>query len=489
MYTNFFGFHKKPFNVTPDPDVLYMSRYHQEALASIIYGIRERRGFITIVGEVGTGKTTLLNATLRALDSKTRYAFIFNTDLTFEELLQRVLIDLGLASTESLLPKFIGLDRLNRYATELFAEGGNIVVIIDEAQNLDASTLENLRLLSNLETSKHKLVQIVLSGQPELDEKLRKKELRQLAQRINMRRYIMPLDKENTYKYIEHQLKLAGYRGRQLFGRSALKQIWAYSQGIPRKINMLSDNALLIGYGLGKKRISSSVIREAIRDLTWSPYPLRIAAKKRKNAASVGSDRFKKLRYAIGAVLLAGFFLGAGSLGLWASSSVQKDEVAGLTKQYFFAISGVYDAFMANLFKIDADVKRSYPVDVLETSEADREKVTSAKQRSSLSPPAEPPKKTGGDREDSFGDGGRHFKNVVVKEGDSLYDIVVRTYGKNDKILAYILRANPQIEDPDKIIPGQVVQLPQLNRTEHMPRQGAENKNIRPEHSDNYTEQ
>ena len=178
MYCNFFGFSEKPFEVTPDPKFLYLSPSHQEILATLLYGIQERRGFMTIIGEVGTGKTTLLNAVLDRLPPTTKTAFIFNTDLTFKQMLLMAMIDLGILKSPKNCTKAEAIHRLNEFAVSRLSHGGNVVFIIDEAQNLKRQALENLRLLSNLETRKHKLLQIVLSWQPELDAKLAQPQLR-----------------------------------------------------------------------------------------------------------------------------------------------------------------------------------------------------------------------------------------------------------------------------------------------------------------------
>jgi general secretion pathway protein A len=276
MYTGFYHFSQKPFDVTPDPSFLYLSESHKEALASLVYGIKERRGFIVLIGEVGTGKTTLIHAALERLGDNIKTAFIFNTDATFAQILQMALIEFGLATGEETISKFTALTRLNQYAVRQFSQGVNIVLIIDEAQNLDVQTMENLRLLSNLETSRHKLVQIVLVGQPELDEQLRLRELRQLAQRINLKRYILPLNESGTYHYIQHHLDLSGYKDRRLFDPESLRLIWRFSKGVPRKINMLCDNVLLLGYALGKKKISGAIVQEAVKDLELNPFDIEI---------------------------------------------------------------------------------------------------------------------------------------------------------------------------------------------------------------------
>jgi len=272
MYCNFYKFSEKPFNITPDPKFFFLSPTHGESLASLIYGILERRGFIAIMGEVGTGKTTLINTALERLDTDTKIAIINNTAMTFLQILKMVLIDFGEAKPDEKFSKEIAIQRMNDFVIRQLASGGNVVLVVDEGQNLDRQSLENLRLLSNLETAKQKLLQIILSGQPELDATLRTPELRQLAQRISLKRYLMPLDEKETYAYLKHRLTVANYKGSHLFERRAMQLIWEHSEGIPRKINVLCDNALLIGYANGVKKITSNIIEEAIKDIGWSPF-------------------------------------------------------------------------------------------------------------------------------------------------------------------------------------------------------------------------
>ena len=272
MYNNFFGFSEKPFEATPDPKFLYLTEGLRETLATLVYGINERRGFIIIIGEPGTGKTTLLNAAADQFDENVKVAFIFNTSLAFKDMLHMVLVDLNLAKTEESLTKRNAIQRLNDFALRQNESGGNIALIIDEAQNLNRNSLENLRLLSNLQTRNHKLIQIVLAGQPELDITLQKRELRQLVQRIGLRRHTNPLNEKDAYEYIQHRLKVAKYEGPQLFGNRAKKLIWSYSQGIPRTINFLCDNSLLAGYALERKRIDSAIVEEAIQDLSGKSF-------------------------------------------------------------------------------------------------------------------------------------------------------------------------------------------------------------------------
>lgn len=273
MYDEFFGFSEKPFEMTPDPKFLYLTQGHREVLATITYGICERRGVVTIVGEAGTGKTILLNAVLDQLDEKTKVASILITDVDFDEILGTTVFELGLVKPEEHLPKREQIRRLKEFASEQLAGGGNVVLMLEESQKLSQKAIEELCLLSNLETRKHKLVQMVLCGQPKLDHNLSQPQLRGFAQRVNLRRWLQPLTEKETYGYIEHRMAVANLRDPLLFSPTAQQLIWQYSKGVPRRINNLCDNALLIGYGLSKKKIEANVVEEAIRDLTPSLYP------------------------------------------------------------------------------------------------------------------------------------------------------------------------------------------------------------------------
>ncbi len=269
MYCKHFGFSQKPFDVTPDHRFLYETPGHREALASIVYGIRERRGFVALVGEAGTGKTTLLRAALSRLDKNTKSAFIFNSDLPFLQVMALILDELGILGPVQKLSLIGAVRRLNDFATQQFAEGGNVVIMVDEAQNYDTKTIEGLRLLSNLESGEHKMIQVVLAGQPELDSKLSKRAMHQFAQRISLRRTTVALAEQHAYEYIRHRLKIVGYKGSGLFSKKALNLIWLHSEGIPRKINILCDNVLLNAYGMGQKKIKAIAVAEAINDLSF----------------------------------------------------------------------------------------------------------------------------------------------------------------------------------------------------------------------------
>ena len=265
MYNSYFGFSESPFNVTPDPRFFYTNPVYLEAYANLRYGIEAKKGFIVITGEVGTGKTTLLRKLLHSLEDTVHSVFIFNTCLTFPELLQITLQDLGLVPKNA--NKVTMLEQLNDYLIKQLKQNHSVTMLIDEAQDLSDEVLENLRLLSNLETDREKLLQIVLMGQPELETKLDQTRLRQLKQRVAVRCRLSPLKDEEIGPYIDFRLRTAGYDGKALFHRDTVQQIASYSKGIPRLMNIICDNALLIAYAESKKTISADMIKEVARDL------------------------------------------------------------------------------------------------------------------------------------------------------------------------------------------------------------------------------
>ncbi|NQY90721.1 MAG: AAA family ATPase [Deltaproteobacteria bacterium] len=268
MYAHFYRLSEDPFNLTPDPRFHYVNSITREALASVLYGIRARKGCISLVGEAGTGKTTLLKRVAEELQDESTVVFIFNPGVSFDELLEYICMELGL-DVEG-CARLGMLDRLNGFLLESLVEGRNVVVLIDEAQTLPNAVLEGLRLLTNLETSKEKTLQIVLSGQPELEEKLRDPSLRQLRQRIGTRARLEPLRQSEIGAYVTTRLRGAGGKEPGVFSSTALRLVWMASAGIPRLVNVVCDNALLIAFAAGRKRVGCRLMNEAVRDVEGS---------------------------------------------------------------------------------------------------------------------------------------------------------------------------------------------------------------------------
>ncbi|MBI2988106.1 MAG: AAA family ATPase [Deltaproteobacteria bacterium] len=307
MYEEFYGLKEKPFNLTPDPRFFFLSENHRGAFEHLLYGIKEREGFILITGEVGAGKTTLCRALLNKIESQsTDSALVLNPMFSGQELLQCILGDFGIQS-KAMTKKEL-LDELNQFLLNQQAANRNSILIIDEAQNLPLPVLEEIRILSNLETEKEKLLQIILMGQVELKEKLSLPRLRQLNQRISIRYHLQPLGREEVPRYIQHRLTVAGSSGDIHFTQGALREIYHYSQGIPRLINLASDRALLGGYAEQNREIQRQTVIKGLKSLEGEEAP-------RSNGP------FKQ-RLTLGLAALAIFFLGIFSAFFFLDSEI-----------------------------------------------------------------------------------------------------------------------------------------------------------------------
>lgn len=336
MYTKFYRLKEKPFNLTPDSHFLYYSAQHKDALGHLLYGIRERKGFMLVSGEVGTGKTTLCRTLIKEIEGEAEVGFILNSFLSAKELLRAINDDLcchrGAQSNKELV------DELNRFLLEQHERGRTVVVLIDECQNLAAPVLEQIRMLSNLETEKEKLIQIIMVGQPELRDKLEQTHLRQLAQRISVTYHLQPLDYRETVNYIHHRMSVAsggngqddpGGEGRRVlrFSRPALKRIYLYSEGVPRKINILCDRALLVGYVRNKKKITDAMVRRAIAEIRKHPRTVR-GKKRSSSPAVVWTTAALLICACAGSIMFFG-----DSLGVRHTPAPEKGPGAGRTPQ------------------------------------------------------------------------------------------------------------------------------------------------------------
>jgi type II secretory pathway predicted ATPase ExeA len=265
MYKSFYGLKENPFNVNPDPRFLFLTKQIEEALTGLMYGIQTRKGFITLTGEVGTGKTTLVNRLLDWLHHrKSRTAFLFNSRINSNQLFDFILAEFDIPCDSK--SKSQQLMKLNGWLLERYRMGETVVLIIDEAQNLTYPVMEEIRLLTNLETSTEKLLQIILSGQPELEEKLKLPQLRQLRQRIMLRCRTAALSKEQTQSYIIERLKIAGASGDEIFSPAAVDAIHIYSLGIPRVINLLCEHSLVNGFVEQQRPIEPKIVEEVARE-------------------------------------------------------------------------------------------------------------------------------------------------------------------------------------------------------------------------------
>jgi general secretion pathway protein A len=499
MYNKFFGFSEKPFELTPDPDFLYLSHELREVLAIINFGIIERRGFVLLVGEPGTGKTTLINSVMDQLQTNIHFAYIFNPALDFNDLLHTVLTEFEIVIKDENLSKSKAMNKLNSFAIEQFEKEKNIVIIVDEAQYLEGKTLENLRLLSNLETRKHKLIQIILAGQPELETTLSHPKLRQLAQRIGHRCRTNSFDVKDTYEYIDHRLKVAGYDGPQLFGNKAKKLIWTNSRGIPRMINIICDNALLIGFATNKKRIDSSIINEVIEDLKSVPLdnydhpheksaeiiqapadklaaennvPAELSEQTQEDSTDIVEKIKQKfihegetktveknakqfsvtwIAVIVGVVILFNVFV------LYFFSNSFKD----FKNEFYSKLETMKDHIQTQSDRIDKKIGAPISTD----QQAEKELPTGSDKKQVVVEP-ELTQKYPFDHiypVSRTDDKNVKAKNwIVVKKGETLVEIITREYGKmTPRILEAILNINPEIKDPDLIFENQTIKLPE----------------------------
>jgi general secretion pathway protein A len=312
MYKSHFGLTQEPFSIAPDPHYLFMSERHREALAHLLYGVRGGGGFVLLTGEIGAGKTTVCRCFLEQVPGRCNVAYIFNPRQSAEELLESICDEFGIPRPETPGRLPTARDRvaaLNEYLLRTHGVGQNNVLVIDEAQNLSAEVLEQLRLLTNLETNERKLLQIILIGQPELRDMLARPELEQLAQRVIARYHLEALTPRETAQYIQHRLTVSGLSGALPFDMPSMQRIHALTRGVPRRINLLCDRALLGAYASGRPTVSMEIVDKAAAEVTGEPAP-------RRRKPSWRSPR-ARIALALGAGALGGAALfGAGLLAI-----------------------------------------------------------------------------------------------------------------------------------------------------------------------------
>jgi general secretion pathway protein A len=497
MYEQYFGLSRKPFNATPDPWFHYTNRAYQEAYATLLYGIQERKGFIALIGEVGTGKTTLLRRLMDNMNPVIKAVFVHNTMLTFDELVEFICAELEISVSG--VARLARLQALNRFLVAEAKSGGTVVLLLDEAQNLSAEALENLRLISNLETSTDKLLQIVLAGQPELDTKLADPALRQLTQRIALRFRLEPLDDSEVEPYIDYRLRVVGRSRRDLFTDKAIRKLIPYVHGIPRLINVICDNALVLAYATDRQRVTGQMIESVVTDLRLKPplaagrsapasAPARperdLAALWKGESSAADGRRWAAAGFAAGCALalfgVVAVGLG-GSLdlgGRLSSMGVLADRILATGRQPSGASGPASTAPVPTPPTESAPEGPPVPAPPAGlTTSVNRENSSgvssgpeSSRAEPAVAPVIEPPAPSpvGPEKGDrglpSAGIAKIAGRAVTVPRGGTISAIVFDHYGRYSSLaLDLIQELNPDIDDLDIVAAGQPLWLPPLN--------------------------
>jgi general secretion pathway protein A len=417
MYEKFFQLKKSPFRITPEPAFLYVSPGQKEAVASIVFGVEQRKGFIVVVGEVGVGKTTILRRYLARLDAKRlSTAYVFNANVGFKDLLDTICRELGVVDKPDDVAGMV--NRLHQLVIEEYRQRRNVIVVIDEAQNMPVETLENLRVLSNLDTSTDKLIQIVLLGQPELADKLDRSELRQLKQRVAVRCTLPSYTDAESEAYVEHRLRTAGSSTSAVFTPGALRAIITYGQGIPRKLNVLCDTALVTGLGYRKRPVTAAVVKEAIADLEGKPR----------------AGRRSRARAAIAALLVMGAVLSASAYRGFLRPDA---EAAGKHPSPASAPAGA-----------GVDGRPQAPRQTLQGSRRGGAETTQRALERDVLPP----------------DDALAVATRVVRPGDTLLRLTLDVYGfPLDAVYRRIVEHNPGMSDVNWIRSGATIRFPDVS--------------------------
>jgi type II secretory pathway predicted ATPase ExeA len=458
VYTDFYNLKEKPFNLTPSPRFLYRGETHKEALALLTYGVMEQKGFALLTGEVGTGKTTIVQALLNGLDSSIKYVYLSNPVLSAKEFLLYVAWRLGLRAQFKSKGHF--LLQFEHFLKKFFQYQRNALLVIDEAQKLSFELLEEIRLLSNIETADKKLINIFLVGQPELNEKLSQPTCKPLLQRISIRYHIKPLDLEGTQEYIATRFKVAGAEnGHKIFPETVTKAIHQYSEGYPRMINILADNALLLGYSKGKKIITPDMVEQCYEDMkldgSFSKSTHEIPEQHEiKKVGQAHAGRYWKW-----VVLLFCVIIFAAAVG------TQRGQ------NFSLRLAGSIPVISQTLFK---KVPQEQPlvikrkIDIASTNPTEKEAMpadqTQVKEPGSIDPKV--PEEAKEIESTLKADGKETWKTVIVKRGDSFSKLVAGVYGRaNENNLKLVQKYNPQIHDINRLMVGQKIIFPPLPST------------------------
>ncbi|MDY7031602.1 MAG: AAA family ATPase [Thermodesulfobacteriota bacterium] len=446
MYEDFYYLNEKPFNATPDPKFLYLGEHHEEALANLMYGVHERKGFIVLTGEVGAGKTTLIRTLLERLNNNVKTAYIFNPNLTVDSLFSTILDEFNLEHEYKNKADF--LRAFNNFLIECLERDEIVILIIDESQNLSPSLLEEIRLLLNLETSKNKLLQVILSGQPELNQKLELPQLRQLKQRIGLRYHIPPLTKRETKYYIRERIRIAGSKDFSPFTDKAINKIYRHTKGIPRLINILCDNTLLTGYATNQLMIGPAIVNECAQDLQ-----LDTIRREPKNEVprSFLRNPFKRVVWRLALVLIIIPLIVAGNSSFHSGQTPHSSVILNEEK-------------MIPADQTSEDISERVRKKIIPSMETEFHSVGNANtQQISIK------KSATHERNVSLIRSAETYYAVTVLKSDTLIGIASRRYGWVGKdILEHIKEANPEIKDLNDIKIGQKIFLPLLNEDKEL---------------------
>ncbi|GJL63934.1 MAG: hypothetical protein NPIRA04_25880 [Nitrospirales bacterium] len=504
MYLTYYGLNREAFQITPDPSFLYMSSSHKEALGAIIYGVEKRKGFISIIGEVGVGKTTILRAFLEGhSDSNQKTVYIFNPVVSYQALLTAIFK--GLDIVPAAADEVEMVNQLHEVLVENYKTGGTVVLIIDEAQNMPIMTLENLRMLSNLETATEKLLQVVLVGQPELERLLEQPELRQFQQRIALRAKICPLTEKESMAFILHRIAVASTPRNPVFTNKALQLIARKGKGIPRRINILCDNALITGFGRQLTPVPVSVVKEILVDIDgtssptlwkwglvaglvlllgfgvlfyWETFNSQLSSGVVRNISQQEPGTLSESRKTtvisqqevgqLGSTTRSDKSLHETPLGQLPSHARREfftDDVTVATENNQSVKPGVSDLEQIN------NEESNIPA-----SSNRQEAVASSSRRLPQSIQAQSVHRSSSGKGE---DASVHHSTAIqspseqssmvkrfVQHGENLSQIASETYGSTSlEYIEWVKRHNPHIEDPDMILPGQYIVLPEYPKT------------------------
>jgi len=416
MYERFYGFSQKPFELTPDTKFLYLTPGHRKALTSMVDGIKNRKGVVSVTGEVGTGKTTLVHSLLGSLDDQVKTAFVFHTTITSKDLLKMILRELGLEAPEESTAGLLNI--LIQYLAQVTAKEGIVVIIIDDAQDLSEMVLEQIQTLCDLQPVP---TQFVLVGQPELEDKLRSAALRQLREHIAIRCEIKPLQKEESEEYIDHRLRLVGSSSLDVFTQESISMICSYARGIPRVINVLCDNALLKGYSLSRKKIDRDIVLEVTKEIEGP------GSQKPVLPPSVTANRFRSF--------------------LRSNFSLRK---VFLTALVIFCLSGLLLTIRGTLSRKPA---RTWDIESIKKSRVDAEPSPPTVTPSVA--PAIPVAVVSGEKK---------LKQIVtVMEKQTISYLAQESYGAVNKTrIDLILDSNPEITNVNLILVNQKIRIPHI---------------------------